>query len=392
MLAFLRLFTRFSRWFRGFLKSHISVVDSDFTIASKAPGRPSLGSVAELPGKEPKYLYSEIHRLCHVEGNYPQGWQLRVNCPCCGNHRLTPAFTKLGMRHDRCTECDYVCVNPYPPADFLSLLYAGSIYTQIREHYELPLAREGGLGSAYSAPPELLDMLIACGTKGREKGSWLDVGGGIGVFANLVAQREPGWNVSLNEMNPRSVEIAHELFSLNVLTGDVAKLSAEGKKFDVISLIAVLEHVVDPVDFIEGYVSLLKPGGLLITVVPHFTALNVHVSKASNGNVIPPFHLSLFGKSNLKQMFERTGLFSSLDTMQSGEPSFSLIDHVEHWQYWDSLLPDGENPSFRSVRVADYPADANAAINKLDSVVTATKDYFAEHDGRVHLALLATKH
>jgi SAM-dependent methyltransferase len=251
--------------------------------------------------------------------------------------------------------------------------------------------RECGSGSAYSAPLELLEELIVRGTRGQDEGSWLDVGGGLGVFANLVAQRVPGWKVSLNEMNPRSVELARELFGLDILTDDVAALVAAGRKFDVISAIAVLEHVADPVGFIKSYASLLKPSSVLIITVPHFTALNVHVSKASNSNVIPPFHLSLFGEANLKQLVERTGLFCSLDTLQGGEPSFSLVDHVEHWQYWDALLPDADNRVLRSIRTAEFPVEMAVVLNKLSTVVEDTKDYFARHDGRVHLALVAAR-
>ena len=335
-------------------------------------------------------LASEVRRLCHLEGRYPQGWVQRLECPCCGSRHLREAFSKFEIKHCRCVECDYICVNPYPPPDLLNTLYAGDYYTRVREFYELPRARTG-LASAYSAPVELLEILIARGTDRRTGGTWLDVGGGLGVFANLVSQRAPGWKVSLNERNPRSVEIARELFDLDVLTDDVAALAAEGLPFDVISSIAVLEHVADPVGFITSYATLLKPGGLLIIVVPHFTALNVHVSKASSPNVIPPFHLSLFGEANLEQLLRRTGLFSDVEMLQGGEASFSLLDHVSHWQYWDALLPDADHPDMRSIRIANYPDNLNTILNKLSTLVEATKDYFAENDGRVLLAACAVK-
>lgn len=339
----------------------------------------------------PETLFEEVRQICHVEGGYPAGWLVRSECPCCGSRRLVAAFEKLSIKHDRCVECDYVCVNPYPPSAVLDKLYSGDCYNRIREYYELPRARQGGLNSAYSAPIELLEKLIARGMVGRKAGAWLDVGGGLGVFANLIKQRLPDWKVSLNEMSPRSAELARELFDLEILTNDVASLTAKGPRFDVVSAVAVLEHVVDPVEFVKDYASLLKPNGTLIIVVPHFTALNVHVSKASNSNVLPPFHLSLFGEGNLKRMLDRIGLFCDIEVMQDGAPSFSLIDHVEHWRYWDTILPDACNEDFRSVRTAEYPPDLNDVLNKLSAAVEATSDYFATHDGRVHLAMVVTK-
>jgi len=339
----------------------------------------------------PDTMYSEIHQICHIQENYPKGWISREECPCCGGQRLVAAFEKLGMRHDRCIECDYVCVNPYPPEHVLEKLYAGNTYNRIREFYELPRVRESGAGSAFSAPLELLEELIVRGTRGQEEGAWLDVGGGLGVFANLVAQRAPRWSVSLNEMNPRSIELARELFGLDILPDDVATLAAAERKFDVISAIGVLEHVADPLGFIKSYSSLLKPSGILIILVPHFTTLNVHVSKASNSNVIPPYHLSLFGEANLRRLVEHAGFFCKLETLQAGEPSFSLLDHVEYWQHWDALLPDADNPDFRSIKIAEYPAEVATVLNKLTTVVDDTKDFFSRHDGQVHLALVAVR-
>ncbi|KAB0675913.1 methyltransferase domain-containing protein [Aureimonas leprariae] len=338
-----------------------------------------------------KTLFQEIHRLCHVEGLYPLGWIERTECPCCGASRFQEAFKKLGIRHSRCAECDYVCVDPYPPPQVMEVLYSGDYYTRMREFYELPRLRDQGIGSAYSAPVELLDALIAKGTGGRESGAWLDVGGGLGAFASLVSRRAPGWNVSLNEMNVKSIEIARDLLKLDVLPEDSAVLRAEGREFDVVSSIAVLEHVVDPVAFVSDYAALLKPGGLLITVVPHFTRLNVHVSKASNSNVVPPFHLSLFGADNLERLLRRTELFSGFETMQGGGASFTLIDHAEHWMYWDSLLPDADHAEIRTVRTEEYPLPLNIVLNALSLAVPVTSEYFAATDGMAHLAICATR-
>ena len=95
-----------------------------------------VGDVSQ-EGEPQSTLFSEVHRLCHVEGNYPRGWVKRLECPCCGSQRLTAVFQKLGIQHSRCVECDYVCVNPYPPAHLLDNLYAGNYYNKMREFYEL---------------------------------------------------------------------------------------------------------------------------------------------------------------------------------------------------------------------------------------------------------------
>lgn len=339
---------------------------------------------------EIKSLNEEVRQICHIEGHYPTGWIQRTACPCCRMTNLVYAFEKLEIRHDRCTNCDFVCVNPYPPETIIKRLYEGAYYTAMREYYELPRVRKDGSGSAYSAPLEVLEAIVERGSGGHAEGRWLDVGGGLGVFADFAARRLPGWSVALNEMNPRSAELAGELFGLDVLPSEPAVLAAEGKKYDVISSIAVLEHVADPEAFLRSYASLLRPGGLLISVVPHFSPLNVHVSKAASSNVTPPFHLSLFGQENLRQLLALTGLFDTTSVEQAGGPAFSLIEHIDFSKYWDSLLPTAELQSPVPHMVMQYTKELSIMLNSLADTGKLLEEFFAREDGRSYLIAYAS--
>src|SRR5262245_44642789 len=156
----------------------------------------------------PSTLVEEIRAACFDEGGYPDRWQRHLACACCGGGPLREAFRKYGILHARCALCDFVCVDPYPPTDVLRTLYAGHYYTLMREHYEVPRILIDGEHTAYSAPEELLREIIVRCTAGLSQGDWLDVGGGIGAFASFIRRQCPKWNVSINEFNPRSMEIA----------------------------------------------------------------------------------------------------------------------------------------------------------------------------------------
>ncbi len=136
-------------------------------------------------------LNAEVHRVCMVEGGYPERWPRHSHCPCCGTGELRSIFSKYQFNHDQCANCGFVCVNPYPPDDILKRLYAGSYYTNFREYYEADHLRRVGGESMTAAPLELLENLIAGVTAGRDPGDWLDVGGGLGTTADLVRRRLP---------------------------------------------------------------------------------------------------------------------------------------------------------------------------------------------------------
>jgi SAM-dependent methyltransferase len=337
----------------------------------------------------PKTLVEEIKAVCFAEGGYPNKWQKLPACPCCGAGPLRPIFKKYGISHSQCGSCDFVCVDPFPPDEVLQKLYAGYYYTLTRELYEVPRIRKDGAHTAYSAPEDVLRGIIAQGGEGRNSGSWLDVGGGIGVFASLVSKDLAGWSVAINEFNPRSTELAKELFGTEILPADPRAIAATGRQFDVISAISVLEHIVQPHDFVYSYVRLLKPSGKFIVVVPHFTHFCAAVARGSSTITVPPYHASLFNESNLTLMLSRCAL-NNIETRQDGASAFSLLQIADYGDDWDITMPSQGKPA-ESIQVCPTPTKIALVMSALAEADQKIGDYFGETDGRVFLTAFAEK-
>ncbi len=336
-------------------------------------------------------LNAEVRRICMLEGGYPGKWPRHARCPCCGIGELRSLFSKQGFNHDQCTNCGFVCVNPYPPDEIIRKLYAGAYYTNFREFYEARHLREVGGYSVTAAPLELLEEMIECATAGRATGRWLDVGGGLGTVADLIRRRRPGWDVTLNEFNPRSVELAGEIYGLDVVTSDACELREAGRRFNAISAVSVLEHVSDPLLFVKSYAQLLTDNGVLAIIVPQFTALNAAVSKATAPNATPPFHVSLFHRRNLRCLLERVEELGDIRITQFGPPAFSLLHHYDTSRYWDVSIPSAEQPAPQSLKLREYPIAMVMGLNALEQAESAVGDYFADIDGRLYLMALAQR-
>lgn len=338
---------------------------------------------------QPATLREEIKIACFDEGGYPERWARHTACPCCGRvDTLKTIFEKYGINHDECMFCSFVCVNPFPPDEVLRKLYAGYYYTLTREHDELPRVLREGAQSAFSAPKDVLVDIIRRTSAGRSRGSWLDVGGGIGVFGSFIANELPNWDISINEHNPRSNALAKELFGLNILSPDPKIIEMSGQRFDVITAIMVLEHVVDPSRFIAAYASLLKPGGQFVVAVPNFTRMCADLAQASSPAVVPPFHVSFFSEKNLKLVFSRSAEFKSLNTEQFGAAACSLMQLADYADYWDITMPADGKPAV-SLQTRPYPEDLATAINVLAEADAKLGDFFADRDGRMFLTLFA---
>ena len=166
---------------------------------------------------------------------------------------------------------------------------------------------------------------------------------------------------------------------------DARQLQMMERRFDVISAIQVLEHITDP-SRISGLLrELLKPDGVMVVIIPHFTYLNAAVSKAASPNVTAPFHVSLFSEDNLRVILGRVGVFEHLQISQYGPPAFSLIHHYDVSEYWDILIPTAEEPMPRGYMVKEYPLEISTALNALEQADQAMTEYFSEVDGRLYV-------
>ncbi|MGA8078628.1 MAG: ATP-binding cassette domain-containing protein [Xanthobacteraceae bacterium] len=344
-----------------------------------------------LVGSGETTLRGEIEQICILEGGYPDKWPRHDCCPACGAGPLIDAFAKYGFRHVRCGTCNFIAVDPYPTPEIMNKLYSGAYYSRVRELFERPLLEKGGDGTPFSAPREVLESVVQRVAGNRTTGSWLDVGGGLGAFARLIQRMRPNWRVTLNELNPQSIAIARELFDFDVIDADPTELLHQGQTFDVVSSVAVLEHVPRPLEFLESYAALIKPGGWLVTIVPHFTPLNGFVSCGASPNVVPPYHVSLFNERALRSLLRRVAGLEIVALEQAGPAAFELIQHVDIGDYWDVEIPTVESPGPRSFRVRPYEPYIADALNALDEAGKKIGDYFAERDGRLFLIAYCRK-
>lgn len=86
---------------------------------------------------------------------------------------------------------------------------------------------------------------------------------------------------------------------------------------DLVTLIHVLEHCLDPKRALENVFRITKPGGLAIIETPNHEALTFSVSKNCWPWLDVPRHLNFFTEKSLKDIAEQAG-FEILDVEYMG--------------------------------------------------------------------------
>lgn len=138
-----------------------------------------------------------------------------------------------------------------------------------------------------------------------EKGSLLDIGSGIGAFANEMTSG--GWEVTALEPNPGARKMGKELFGLEIQAHDNFFQLKEAS-YDAITLWHVLEHVHELHRYVDQFKFLLKPGGKLFVAVPNYTSNDARTYKEFWAAYDVPRHLYHFSPQSMKELMEKHGL------------------------------------------------------------------------------------
>lgn len=219
------------------------------------------------------------------------------SCPVCSASHARYWFRKIGHALFRCSACRLIFVYPIPPSRGLygKEYFCGAVHGFGYPSYDEDKAADPGSFSAY------LDHIER---HSPSRGRLLDVGAATGAF--VAAARSRGWDASGLEISDFAAGEGRQK-GLEIRTGTLETVPFAPASFDVVTLWDVLEHVPEPVRTVEAIRAILKPGGLLALNTPDAGSVYAHLAGRWWPLIIPPEHLHLFRKENLRSLFFRHG-------------------------------------------------------------------------------------
>lgn len=130
----------------------------------------------------------------------------------------------------------------------------------------------------------------------------LDVGAGTADLATPLIRK----GASYTAVEPSEVardllaERGHEAFAS---FDDVA-----GRHFDAAILVEVIEHVLDPVAFLDGLCRVLLPGAIVYLTTPNADSMSGRLRGGRWWAAELPTHVSLYTVDGLDHLFRRSGM------------------------------------------------------------------------------------
>jgi 2-polyprenyl-3-methyl-5-hydroxy-6-metoxy-1,4-benzoquinol methylase len=222
-----------------------------------------------------------------------------MNCPICLNSETSINYKDYHNDFDiaYCKDCDFEFMDPYkaPTADY----YAESTD-------ELSLIRHGKLEKWPATHPSSNSTVFVEGNL-----DVLDIGCSNGAFAEFVVT-EKRCNIVGLDFDRNSIKLANtrRLSDAQFINGDLQDLAKHfpNKKYDVISMFMVLEHIEDPMKLVNQIFDLLKHDGYFIGTVPNEKR---YFAKTYNlKSALPPLHLNYWNLDSFKRHITKYSRFT----------------------------------------------------------------------------------
>jgi SAM-dependent methyltransferase len=246
----------------------------------------------------------------------------------------------------RCGGCDCLSINPVP-VDRLAEIYPPSYYSFASS--DNPLEPERNLITRVKARFDARTLRsVLRHVRTRAGLSILDVGGGTGdIAAGLLRAAGPGAHATVVDIDAKSIAVARDR-GLGGFVGRFEEFATE-RRFDLILMLNLIEHVADPVAMLRRAGELLSQDGLIWLQTPNFRSLDARLFRRRNWTGLHcPRHWVVFSKSGLQSAVAAAGLeLALLEHTQGG--SFwagSMLGLFRHWPPKGSPVPLVHNPAF----------------------------------------------
>ncbi|WP_424628747.1 class I SAM-dependent methyltransferase [Bradyrhizobium sp. SYSU BS000235] len=223
-----------------------------------------------------------------------------IPCVVCENTKWNFKFRKQGYDFVQCAECGLVRLDPLPSAEALN------------HHYEMRAKAgnyEPGKAIERLRVSEQIFASIEKITNSKPK-KIFDIGCFDGQLLDVA--KGHGWETWGLELQGSAAEVARKKHGDHIFIGTVEEWGIRHPGyFDVITAIAVIEHLTDPRKLLDLAWSCLKPGGLFVIQTPNNDSIPSKIMGRYWPCIAAPEHVFYFSDKTLEKMSTHAG-FDSL--------------------------------------------------------------------------------
>jgi len=181
----------------------------------------------------------------------------------------------------------------------------------------------------------------------------LEVGSGLGYFT--YALYKSGYNITGLDISQEAVDKANKKYGNYYIYADATTYNQKVEKYDIIILTEVIEHLNEPIEFLQNLLSLLKDNGHIVLTTPNksfFPKDSIWITD------LPPIHSWWFSEE------------SFIEIANQLKCNISFIDYSP---YYKTHMKEIFDTKFSQVLASKAVFDANGNLLEQD---TSDKRYY----------------
>lgn len=233
-----------------------------------------------------------------------------INCNNCGGNTYEKLARVRGNRGVKfigryhtvviCKNCGLIYLNPQHEEIDYQKFYSGlNVVNKI-----VPETILKNINNQNSGRAQVRDFLLKNIEREDlgEKPKLLDIGCGIGRFLYLL--KDAGF--VLEGLEPGKVErdFVRNVLNLNINDGILANHKLDAESYDIVTALAVIEHVNNPLKTIEAMANLIKPNGYILLTTPSYRHMNL---RRGVENYFKFVHTFYFTEITLASLMKQAG-------------------------------------------------------------------------------------
>jgi len=274
----------------------------------------------------PKKLLERYLKLCEKDAEYCfSGFERRqIPCVACGSTHTNFEFEKNSFSYRQCRDCGSLYQSPRPVIEAFEKFYHDSESAKFWANEFFPAVAEIRREKIFR--PRVIYLAELCKKHGIEVDRIIDVGAGYGLF--------------LDEW--RALFPANELIAIEPSTQLAAECRRKG--FTVIEALAentpnvhnlgdltvcfeVLEHIDEPLKFIDALKRMTRDGGYVIISTLCIDGFDLQVLWNQSSQISPPHHINFLSIKGLKHLFERAQ-FANTKIITPGKLDVDIVKNA----------------------------------------------------------------
>ncbi len=230
----------------------------------------------------------EIVKKAQENVNKKSGWKRISKCPVCNFKKKRIWLKKINISIFECLNC--------------KTGFSECIPKDLSEIYDMDSEIDDKINSHKKRSNYFLKKFginrIKFIKNFKKNGDLLDFGCGTGEFVNFAKKY---FNVAAFDFSSKLSKFVENTYKVKTFS----KLHKINKKFDVITLYDVLEHVENPIKLLKDLNSLLKKNGVIIVYTPNKSSLGFDILGSKSNLCTAPFHLTYFNSDTIAKYLRK---------------------------------------------------------------------------------------